>query len=61
MTVTLNLPPDVERAFLGEAQVRGVSSDECIRELLMARAAKLPNDGASEHDHYLYSHPKRNQ
>jgi len=23
--------------------------------------AKLPNDGASEHDHYLYGHPKRDQ
>jgi hypothetical protein len=21
----------------------------------------LPGDGASEHDHYLYGHPKRNQ
>ena len=23
--------------------------------------AKLPSDGASEHDHYLYGHPKRDQ
>ena len=23
--------------------------------------AKLPKDGASEHDHYLYGHPKRAQ
>ncbi len=23
--------------------------------------AQLPKDGASEHDHYLYGHPKRNQ
>jgi hypothetical protein len=23
--------------------------------------AKLPKDGASEHDHYLYGHPKHNQ
>ena len=23
--------------------------------------AKLPRDGASEHDHYLYGHPKRSQ
>ena len=23
--------------------------------------AKLPKDGASEHDHYLYGHPKRHQ
>jgi len=43
MTVTLNLPPDVERAFLAEAQVRGVSPDECIREMLIARAASGPD------------------
>jgi hypothetical protein len=23
--------------------------------------AKLPRDGADEHDHYLYDHPKRSQ
>lgn len=23
--------------------------------------AKLPKDGADEHDHYLYGHPKRSQ
>jgi hypothetical protein len=23
--------------------------------------ARLPKDGASEHDHYLYGHPKRDQ
>jgi hypothetical protein len=23
--------------------------------------AKLPRDGADEHDHYLYGHPKRSQ
>ena len=23
--------------------------------------ARLPKDGASEHDHYLYGHPKRGQ
>jgi len=22
---------------------------------------RLPRDGASEHDHYLYGHPRRNQ
>jgi len=32
--------------------MEGVSPDEF---------AKLPKDGASEHDHYLYGHPKRNQ
>jgi hypothetical protein len=43
MIVTLDLPPEVERAFLAEAQVRGVSPDECIRELLIARAASGPD------------------
>ena len=40
-----------------------------IWELIAARAAALhpnafanqPEDGASEHDYYLYGHPKRNQ
>jgi hypothetical protein len=32
--------------------IEGISPDEF---------AKLPRDGASEHDHYLYGHPKRDQ
>ena len=39
MTVTLNLPPEVERAFLAEAQAKGVSFDEWVREVLIACAA----------------------
>jgi hypothetical protein len=39
MTVTLNLPPDVEREVLAEAQARGKSLDEWVREVLIARAA----------------------
>ena len=39
MTVTLKLPPDVERAFLAEAAARGVSLDEWVREILITRAA----------------------
>jgi hypothetical protein len=39
MTVTLNLPTDVEQAFLAEARAKGVSLDEWIREVLIARAA----------------------
>ncbi len=37
MTVTLNLPPDVEQAYLAEAQARGVPLDELVREALIAR------------------------
>jgi hypothetical protein len=39
MTVTLNLPPDMERAFLAEAQAEGMSLDEWVREVLVAWAA----------------------
>lgn len=37
---------------------------EIIREIMAGvppeEFAKLPRDGASQHDHYLYGHPKRN-
>jgi hypothetical protein len=39
MTVTLNLPPDVEREVLAEAQARGKSLDDWVREVLIARVA----------------------
>jgi hypothetical protein len=39
MTVTLNLPPDVERTFLAEAEAKGLSVDEWVGEILIARAA----------------------
>ena len=32
-----------------------------MKEVPPEEFAKLPKDGASEHDHYLYGHPKRNQ
>ena len=44
MTVTLNLPPDVERAFLAEAEARGVSLDDWVRQVLIARAT--PEQGS---------------
>jgi hypothetical protein len=36
MTVTLNLPPQVEEAYLAEAQARGVPVEEVMLETLMA-------------------------
>jgi hypothetical protein len=30
-----------------------------MKDLPPDEFAKLPTDGASEHDHYLYGHPKR--
>jgi len=32
-----------------------------MKDVSAAEFSHLPNDGASEHDHYLYGHPKRNQ
>jgi hypothetical protein len=37
MNITLNLPPDVEQEMLAEAQARGLSLDELVREVVIAR------------------------
>jgi hypothetical protein len=34
---------------------------ENIKDVPPEEFARLPKDGASEHDHYLYGHPKRNR
>jgi hypothetical protein len=39
MTVTLNLPPDVEQAFIGEAASRGLTPGQFASEVLLTRAA----------------------
>jgi len=36
MTVTLNLPPDVEQAYVAEAHAKGLSVDELVRNLLLS-------------------------
>ena len=36
MTVTLNLPKDVEQAYLAEAQAQGVPLDALVRDVLIA-------------------------
>jgi hypothetical protein len=45
----------VPRRHISEV-IRDIMADVPPEEL-----AKLPKDGASEHDHYLYGYPKRNQ
>jgi hypothetical protein len=42
MTVTLNLPPNVEQAFLAEAQAKGLSLDELVCDVLLARQPTSP-------------------
>jgi hypothetical protein len=32
-----------------------------MKDVPPEKFARLPKDGASEHDHYLYGHPKRSQ
>lgn len=42
MTVNLNLPPQVEQAYLAEARARGLPVDEVVREVLMAARPAAP-------------------
>jgi hypothetical protein len=42
MTVTLNLPPQVEQAYLAEAQARGLPLEEVVREVLVAARPATP-------------------
>ena len=43
MTVTLDLPPHVEKAYLAEAMAKGVPLDELMREVLIAGQPALPD------------------
>ncbi len=40
MTITLDLPPQVEQAYLAEAKAKGLSLDIIIREALIAAHPK---------------------
>ena len=42
MTVTLDLPANVEKAYLAAALVKGVPLDELVREVLIAGQPDLP-------------------
>ena len=37
MTVTFNLPPQVEEAYVAEAHARGLSLEDLVRDVLLAR------------------------
>ncbi|PYP86390.1 MAG: hypothetical protein DMG65_18955 [Candidatus Angelobacter sp. Gp1-AA117] len=37
MTINVDLPPQIEQAYRAEAQARGLSLDEMVREILIAR------------------------
>jgi len=42
MTVKLDLPPHVEKAYLAEARAKGVPLGELMREVLIAGQPALP-------------------
>jgi hypothetical protein len=42
MTVTLDLPSQVEKAYLAEARAKGVPLGELMREVLIAAQPALP-------------------
>jgi hypothetical protein len=42
MTVRLNLPLHVEKAYLAEARAKGVPLDELMRDVLIASQPALP-------------------
>ncbi len=62
MTITLNLPPQVEQAYLEEARARGLSLDVLVRDVLLERqpfltAADLtPEQWVDEFRAWVHSH-----
>lgn len=47
VTVTLTLPPDVERAFEAEARARGLSLDEFLSDLIRDHANETTREPAA--------------
>jgi len=66
MTVTLDLPPQVEQAYLAEAHARGVSLDTLVRDVLLERrpgatlAELTPEEWVAEFKAWVRSHASEN-
>jgi hypothetical protein len=43
MTLTLNLPPQVEQAYLAEAHAKGLSLEALVSDVLLARQSSPAN------------------
>lgn len=62
MTVTFNLPPQVEQAYLAEARASGLSLDVLVRDVLLARrpspvtADMTPEQWIDEFRAWVHSH-----
>jgi len=62
MTITLNLPPQIEQAYLAEAHARGLTLEDLVRDVLLARQPSLlpiscrPDEWAREFKAWVESH-----
>jgi hypothetical protein len=56
MTVTLELPPELEKRFVAQARERGIAVDEVVSELLIQQspfASGCPGTNPAEIDFWL--------
>jgi hypothetical protein len=64
MTVRLNLPPQIEQAYLAEAQAKGLSLDDLVRDVLLARqpapfaTGLTPDQWVEEFRAWVHSHDR---
>jgi hypothetical protein len=62
MTVTLNLPPQVEQAYLAEAHAKGLSLEDLVQDVLLARQPSptahqlLPDEWVREFKAWVEGH-----
>jgi hypothetical protein len=50
MTVTLDLPPEIERAYLAKATAKGIPVEVLVREVLLAHEPPLMLDETEQDD-----------
>ena len=58
MTVSFELPPQVEQAYRVAAQAKGVPLDELVREVLIAQQPNSVRQGVFEQGLGLFSSPE---
>lgn len=58
MTVTLDLPPNVEQAYLAEARAKGVPLADLVCEVLIARQPALPTETVFQQGLGLFGSPE---
>ena len=58
--ILADAPDQPERSTIEPRPIWEMILDN-MQDLPPEEFAKLPKDGAGEHDHYLYGHPKRAQ